>query len=306
MITYPNTNGVFQKNIKEINKLIHKYGGLVYMDGANMNANVGLVFPSELKFDVCHLNLHKTFCIPHGGGGPGLGPILCNDKLKDFLPTNVIQDTNEDCSKSIGSITHSNFSNASLLTIPYMYISSMGYDGLQFASKIALLNSNYLKDCLKHHYKIIDVNENNRVGHEFIVDVNQFSKYNITENDIAKRLIDYSFHPPTMSWPRKGVLMFEPTESESKEELDRLILSMIKIRKEIDEIIQSKVDKNNNVLKNAPHGLNSLSEWSYPYSIEKAFYPLPHLKDSKFYPPISRVNNSYGDKELLGILKKST
>jgi len=306
MITYPNTNGVFQKNIKDINELIHKYGGLVYMDGANMNANVGLVFPSELKFDVCHLNLHKTFCIPHGGGGPGLGPILCNDKLKDFLPTNVIQDTNKDCSQSIGSITHSNFSNASLLTIPYMYISSMGYDGLQYASKIALLNSNYLKDCLKDHYKIIDVNDNNRVGHEFIVDVNQFSKYNITENDIAKRLIDYSFHPPTMSWPRKGVLMFEPTESESKEELDRLILSMIEIRKEIDEIIQSKVDSNNNVLKNSPHGLNGLSEWNYPYSIEKGFYPLPHLKESKFYPPISRVNNSYGDKELLGLLKKST
>ena len=216
MITFPETNGIFQKDIKEVCETIHDNGGLVYMDGANMNAQVGIISPGLCGADVCHLNLHKTFCIPHGGGGPGMGPILCNDKLKDYLPTNIIQfdSPNE---KSIGMITSSNWSSASLLTIPYLYISAIGDKGLKQSTEIAILNANYLKDSLKDDYNIIDVNDYNRVAHEFIIDItNLKNKYNITETDIAKRLIDYSFHPPTMSWPRSNVLMFEPTESENK------------------------------------------------------------------------------------------
>ena len=301
MITYPNTNGVFQKNIKKICQIIHNYGGLVYMDGANMNALVGLTNPALCGADVCHLNLHKTFCIPHGGGGPGMGPILCNDKLKDYLPTNNIQNCfNEKLinSKSIGSITSSNWSSASLLTIPYMYILTMGSD-LKNATEAALLNSNYMKTKLDNYYTIIDVNENGYVGHEFIIDVSEFKKYNITENDIAKRLIDYSFHPPTMSWPRTSVLMFEPTESESKEELDRLIDAMINIRKEINYIIENNIDREDNILKNAPHTIKMLEDWKYEYSIQEAFYPIKNLYNRKFDIPVSRVNDLYGDKLLL-------
>ena len=209
MITYPNTNGVFQQNIMAINTMVHDHGGLVYMDGANMNALVGIFSPGNAGFDVCHLNLHKTFCIPHGGG-PGMGPILTNDKLAPFLPGNRFQTGIH--SESCGSVSASNWSSASLLTIPYLYISAMGTEGLKTATEIAILNSNYLKDSLKDDFTIIDVNEYDRVGHEFIIDVDEFKKINITPNDIAKRLMDYSFHPPTMSWPRSTALMFEPTE----------------------------------------------------------------------------------------------
>ena len=296
MITYPNTNGIFQDNIKEICDLIHKYGGLVYMDGANMNAQVGLTNPSVCGADVCHLNLHKTFCIPHGGGGPGMGPILCNDKLGKYLPTNNIQ-LNEN-NKSIGTITSSNWSSASLLTIPYMYISMMGND-LKEATEIALLNSNYLKESLKYYYTIVDINKNGRVGHEFIIDISDLKKYNITENDIAKRLMDYSFHPPTMSWPKTGVLMIEPTESESKGELDRFIKSMISIKKEIDYIIENDIDKDNNILKNSPHTFRMTENWNYNYSIKEAFYPIKNLYKRKYDIPIGRVNDLYGDKLLL-------
>jgi len=297
MITYPGTNGVFQKNINFICDTIHKYGGLVYMDGANMNAMVGLSSPSTIGADICHLNLHKTFCIPHGGGGPGMGPILCNDKLKDFLP-DVFYDKKEN---SIGQITSAKHSSAALLVIPYMYIKTMGSEGLKQASEIAILNSNYLKDKLKDYYEITDVNEYGRVAHEFIIDIKQFKKYNISEQDIAKRLIDYSFHPGTMSWPRKSVIMFEPTESESQEELDRLVESLIKIREEIQEIIDGKYDKNNNVLKNSPHCLKMIKTWDFPYSFEKAFYPIKNLEDNKFFPSIGRVNDIEGDKRLLNI-----
>jgi len=296
MITYPGTNGVFQKDIKEICTIIHKYGGLVYLDGANMNAQVGLVKPEHVGADICHLNLHKTFCIPHGGGGPGLGPILCNDKLGNFLPTNIMQLPKNDT--SIGMITGSNWSSASLLTIPYLYISSMGGDGLKHASEIAVLNANYLKDRLKDYYTIIDVNENDRVAHEFIIDTTEFKNYNITDVDISKRLIDYSFHPPTMSWPRQNVLMFEPTESENKPELDRLVNALISIRKEIDEISISE-NYTNNSLKNAPHSLDLISDWKYDYSMDKAFFPCESLKQHKFWPTHGRINDIEGDKRLL-------
>jgi len=295
MITYPNTNGVFQKNIKFICDTIHKYDGLVYMDGANMNAVVGLTSPNDVGADICHLNLHKTFCIPHGGGGPGMGPILCNDKLKKYLP-DIFYDK---CNDSIGQVTSAKYSSASILTIPYLYIEAMGYGGLLKATKIAILNSNYLKDKLKNYYKIIDINENNRVGHEFIIDVSEFQKYNISEQDIAKRLIDYSFHPGTMSWPRKGVIMFEPTESESKKELDRLVNSLVSIRNEIQEVIDENYDKENNVLKNAPHPIKMIKNWNYPYNMEKAFYPINDLEDFKFFPSIGRVNDVIGDRNLL-------
>ena len=226
-----------------------------------------------------------------------MGPILCNDKLKEFLPNNVFQTENNP--SSIGSITSSNWSSASLLTIPYLYIKMMGTKNLKYASEIAILNSNYLKDSLDQYYTIMDVNDNNRVGHEFILDVSEFKKHNITENDISKRLIDYNFHPGTMSWPRPGVIMFEPTESESKKELDRLIDALINIKKEIDEIINEDQDKNNNILKNSPHSLKMITNWNHEYSIEKAFYPTKYLDNNKYFPPIGRVDDKLGDVNLL-------
>ena len=297
MITYPNTNGVFIKDIDNINDIIHRNGGLVYMDGANMNALLGLFNPYKSGFDVCHLNLHKTFCIPHGGGGPGLGPILCNDKLAKYLPNNIIQNSSNEL--SCGSVAASNWSSASLLTIPYLYISSMGIDGLTNATKMAILHSNYLKNSLKDFYLIKDVNENEVVGHEFIIDVSEFKNINITENDIAKRLIDYSFHPPTMSWPRTGVLMFEPTESESIEELDRLIIAMKSIRKEISDIKEGKYSQDNNLLKNAPHNFKMIKNWDRPYNMEEAFYPVKNLNNFKFNVPNGRIDDLYGDRLLL-------
>ena len=298
MITYPGTNGVFQKNIDKIVEIVHDNGGLVYLDGANMNALVGLFNPADIGIDVCHLNLHKTFCIPHGGGGPGLGPILCNDKLSSFLPGNRIQGYGS--IDTCGYISSSNFSSASLLTIPYLYISCMGTLGLSKATKIAILNSNYLKNSLKDDYTIKDVNENGVVGHEFIIDVSEFKKLNINENDIAKRLMDYNFHPPTMSWPRSGVLMFEPTESETIEELDRLILAMKSIREEIREIEKNK-NFTNNLLKNAPHSFKTIDKWKYDYTIQEAFYPVKNLYNKKFNIPVSRVDDVYGDKLLMNI-----
>ena len=304
MITYPGTNGVFQTDITEIIGIIHKYGGLVYMDGANMNAQVGLTSPGKCGADVCHLNLHKTFCIPHGGGGPGMGPILCNNKLADYLPMNKIQTglDNYYNSKSIGNISSSQWSSASILTIPLIYIMTMGSSNLKKSTEIAILNANYMKKQLDPYYKIIDINENGRVGHEFIIDVNDLYKYNITELDISKRLIDYSFHPGTMSWPRKGVIMIEPTESESKKELDRYIEAMISIKNEINEIINGGYDTNNNLLKNAPHSLSLLNKkWSYPYSTKKAYYPIDSLVLNKHFPSINRINDVTGDKKLLSI-----
>ena len=283
MITYPNTNGQFQKNIKDICKIIHNYGGLVYMDGANMNALAGIEKPAELGMDFCHLNLHKTFCIPHGGGGPGMGPILCKKEFEKYLPMNRYQSDKKDIKDSIGSITTSLYSSASILTIPYLYLSNVGNEGLIKNTNKAIENANYLRDKLKMHYKISD----NDIAHEFILDVSEFNLIN--EVDISKRLIDYSFHPPTMSWPVKGALMIEPTESESKEELDRFIKAMINIRAEIDMLPA--------ILKNAPHPMKLVKkEWNYDYSMKEAFYPLPYLETNKFWPTTSRVNDLYGDQ----------
>jgi len=299
MITYPGTNGIFQSNIREICDVIHYQGGLVYLDGANMNALVGLVKPADVGADVCHLNLHKTFCIPHGGGGPGMGPILCNEKLSPYLPTNIFQSENyQNNSNSIGMITGSQWSSASLLTIPYQYILGMGISGLKRASETAILNANYLKDQLKGHYKIVDTNEQGRVAHEFIIDASPLRKYKITELDIAKRMMDYSFHPPTMSWPRPGVLMFEPTESENKEELDRLVRALKKINLEIQDIIMSE-NYENNLLKNAPHSLDLILDWPYEYEMKDAYFPLPELQENKFWPTTNRIDDIQGDKNLL-------
>ena len=236
MVTYPNTYGIFDKDIKDITKIIHDNGGLVYMDGANMNAQIGMTNPGFCGADVCHLNLHKTFCIPHGGGGPGMGPILVNDKLKDYLPSNLLQSCETDNDKNYGTITISQWSSASILNITYQYLKMMGSDGLSDATKMAILNSNYLKDSLKDYYNVYKTNEHGRIGHEFIITLDEFKHLNITDLDIAKRLIDYSFHSPTMSWPIPNSLMIEPTESESKKELDRFIDAMINIRTEIQEI----------------------------------------------------------------------
>lgn len=298
MITYPNTYGVFDENIKEIINIIHSNGGLVYMDGANMNAQCGLTSPGECGADVCHLNLHKTFCIPHGGGGPGMGPILVNDKLKDFLPSNIFQDENYEEKDNIGMITNSNFSSASILTIPYLYLEMLGTDGLKECTENAILNANYLKKMLENDYKIYSQNENGFVGHEFIIDLREFKKIGITEKDIAKRLLDYSFHPPTMSWPILGSIMIEPTESESKEELDRFVDAMKSIRNELREIERGEYTKEDNVLVNSPHSINDITDWKFSYSIDKACFPLENLRNDKFWPITSRVDDVYGDKNL--------
>lgn len=285
MVTYPNTNGKFQKNMKQLSKCIHENGGLVYLDGANMNALAGITTPAELGADVCHLNLHKTFCIPHGGGGPGMGPIFCNDKLGKYLPCHRYQGSGM-IKQSIGTITSSLWSSASLLTIPFLYFRELNQYGIKKATRTAIKNANYMKDQLTGYYKT----STGEVAHEFIIDLNEFKSIGITEVDIAKRLIDYSFHPPTMSWPQKGTLMIEPTESESKEEMDRFIRAMICIRDEINTMPE--------LLKNAPHpiSLTSEKEWEFPYTMKRAFYPLSELKKNKFWPSISRVNDVYGDQ----------
>ena len=299
MITYPNTYGIFDENIKEIIEIIHNAGGLVYMDGANMNAQCGFTSPGACGADVCHLNLHKTFCIPHGGGGPGMGPIAVNHKLKPFLPSNILQyDDYQENNNTIGMITSSNYSSASLLTIPYLYFKMMGSEGIKLATEQAILNANYLMKKLENYYSIHSVNKDGLVGHEFIIDLSEFKKYGITDKDIAKRLIDYSFHPPTMSWPVPNSLMIEPTESEDQVELDRFVEALLNIREEISEIESGIYDKNNNLLVNAPHCQQDLLNWKYPYSIERAVFPVSSLKNNKQWPTHSRIDDVYGDKNL--------
>ena len=300
MITYPSTHGVFEEDIKEICQVIHGNGGLVYMDGANMNAQVGLTSPAEIGADVCHLNLHKTFCIPHGGGGPGVGPIGVNAKLKPFLPGNALVKAGGE--HAIHGISAAPWGSASILTISYAYITMMGARGLTQATKMAILNANYLKDRLKDEYPILYTGTNGRTAHEFIVDLRPFKQsVGIDSVDVAKRLMDYGFHAPTMSFPVPGTLMIEPTESESKEELDRFCEAMIAIRKEIREIEEEKVDAENNVLKNAPHTqrVALAEEWDFAYSREKAVFPLDYLRYNKFWPAVSRVDDAYGDRNLM-------
>lgn len=299
MVTYPSTHGVFEESIIEICETIHKHGGLVYMDGANMNAQVGLTSPANIGADVCHLNLHKTFCIPHGGGGPGMGPICVNDKLKPFLPGHAVVKTGGD--KAINAVSAAPWGSASILAISYAYIAMMGGDGLTNATKMAILNANYIKERLSQHYKILYTGTHGRCAHEMIVDCRDFKKSGIEVEDIAKRLMDYGFHAPTVSFPVAGTLMIEPTESEPKEELDRFCDALIEIRNEIREVEEGKADKENNVLKHAPHtaAVITADVWDRPYGRQKAAYPLPFVKEAKFWPSVSRIDNAYGDRNLV-------
>lgn len=299
MVTYPSTHGVFEDSIVEVCEIIHKNGGLVYMDGANMNAQVGLTSPANIGADVCHLNLHKTFCIPHGGGGPGMGPICVNDKLKPFLPSHPVVKTGGE--KSIHAVSAAPWGSASILAISYAYIAMMGAEGLTNATKVAILSANYIKDKLKQHYKVLYTGSQGRCAHEMIIDCRDFKKAGIEVEDIAKRLMDYGFHAPTVSFPVPGTLMIEPTESEPKEELDRFCDALIEIRNEIREVEEGKADKENNVLKNAPHtaAIVTSDTWNKPYSRKKAAYPLPFVAEAKFWPSVSRIDNAYGDRNLV-------
>ena len=300
MVTYPSTHGVFEEGIKEICDIVHQNGGLVYMDGANMNAQVGLTTPGEIGADVCHLNLHKTFTIPHGGGGPGVGPIAVNEKLEKYLPGHSVVDIER--GKSISAISASPWGSASILIISYAYIRMMGGAGLTRATEIAILNANYLKSKLSSHFKVLYSGRNNFVGHELIFDLRDFKhSANVEAEDLAKRLMDYSYHAPTVSFPVPGTFMVEPTESESKAELDRFIDAMISIRNEIKEIEDGKADKEDNVLKKAPHiAVELISDnWQHSYSHEKACFPVSWIKENKFWPTVGRVNNAYGDRNLV-------
>jgi len=292
MVTYPSTFGVFEPQIKEVCKLVHEHGGQVYMDGANMNAQIGLCSPGEIGADVCHLNLHKTFCIPHGGGGPGVGPIGVKDHLAPFLPGHPIIATGGE--KAIAPVSGAPWGSASILPISWAYIKMMGGIGLTHATKITLLTANYILSRLKPHYPILYTNENGRCAHEFILDVRKFKDTaGVEAIDIAKRLQDYGFHAPTMSWPVANTLMIEPTESESKGELDRFCDALISIRKEIEAVEEGEQPKEGNVLKMAPHSQKDLliGEWNRPYSREKAAYPVPWLKEKKFWPSVTRLDD---------------
>lgn len=300
MITYPSTHGVYEEGITEITKIIHDNGGLVYMDGANMNAQVGLTSPGNIGADVCHLNLHKTFAIPHGGGGPGMGPIGVVEKLVPYLPSHPVVNTGGE--KGIHAVSSAPFGSALILLISYGYIKMLGSDGLKAATETAILNANYMKEILKDHYKILYTGTKNRCAHEMILDCNDFKMASGVEvADIAKRLMDYGFHAPTVAFPVVNTLMVEPTESEAKAELDRFCEAMITIRKEIQEIIDGKADKANNVIKNAPHTAKLVIADNYdkPYSREKAAFPLKWVKANKFWPSVARVDNAYGDRNLV-------
>lgn len=300
MITYPSTHGVFEENIRDIISTIHGHGGQVYMDGANMNAQVGLTSPGEIGADVCHLNLHKTFAIPHGGGGPGMGPICVAEHLAPFLPSNAVVKTGGQ--KAIGGISAAPYGSSLVLIISYGYIRMLGPQGLTDSTKIAILNANYMKNKLAGHYDILYKNLKGMVAHEMILECREFKKTaGIEVADIAKRLMDYGFHAPTVSFPVAGTLMVEPTESENREELDRFIEAMISIREEIREIESGIADKEDNVLLNSPHiAINVVSdEWSHSYSRQKAAYPLKWIESNKFWPAVKRVDNAYGDRNLV-------
>jgi len=296
MVTYPSTHGVFESAICEITKIIHDNGGLVYMDGANMNAQVGLTNPATIGADVCHLNLHKTFAIPHGGGGPGVGPICVNEKLVPFLPTNPIVKVGGE--QAITAISSAPYGSALVCLISYGYISMLGAEGLKKSTEHAILNANYMKARLEEHYPVLYSGEMGRAAHEMILDCRAFKQNGIEVTDIAKRLMDYGFHAPTVSFPVAGTLMIEPTESEDLAELDRFCDAMIAIRKEIEA---ASADDNNNVLKNAPHTLAMLTAdtWTYPYTREQAAYPLDYIHENKFWPSVRRVDDAYGDRNLV-------
>ncbi len=297
MVTYPSTHGVFETTIKEVCQIIHGLGGMVYMDGANMNAQVGLCRPGGpggIGADVCHLNLHKTFCIPHGGGGPGMGPIACNDALSPFLPGDPVAGDMPVSAAAYGS--------PSILPISWMYIAMMGAEGLRHATEAAILNANYMAERLRGHFDVLYTGANGRVAHEFIIDCRPFEKSaNVRVEDIAKRLMDYGFHSPTMSWPVAGTLMIEPTESESRAELDRLCDALISIRGEIRRIEAGELDKEDNPLKHAPHTAAAVSDdhWPHTYPRSRGAYPAPWLRGNKYWPPVGRIDNPYGDRNLV-------
>jgi glycine cleavage system P protein (glycine dehydrogenase) len=302
MITYPSTHGVFEEEICEICAIVHEHGGQVYMDGANMNAQVGLTSPAAIGADVCHLNLHKTFAIPHGGGGPGMGPIAVAAHLAPYLPGHPVVKVGGD--KPIPAVAAAPWGSASILLISYGYIRMLGAEGMTDATRVAILNANYIKARLQGHYDVLYANHNGRVAHEMIFDLRPFKHGagpSIDEQDVAKRLMDYGFHAPTVSFPVAGTMMIEPTESESKEELDRFCDALIAIREEIQAVIDGRVDPRDNVLKNAPHTAEEVASdaWSHAYSREQAAYPLPYVRATKVWPAVARIDNPYGDRNLI-------
>ena len=300
MITYPSTHGVFEEKIQEICEIVHQHGGQVYMDGANLNALVGLSQPADLGADVCHLNLHKTFCIPHGGGGPGMGPIGVKAHLTDFLPTHPIVKVGG--TDGIGPVSAAPWGSPGILPISWTYIAMMGAEGLKFATEVAILNANYIAKQLESHYPVLYTGKNGLVAHECIIDLRNFKKTaGIDVTDVAKRLMDYGFHAPTVSWPVTGTMMIEPTESESKAEIDRFCDALIAIREEITEIENGNADSDNNVLKNAPHTVEAVTQtdWNHPYSREKAAFPKPWVRQRKFWSSVARINEVHGDRNLV-------
>jgi glycine dehydrogenase len=297
MVTYPSTYGVFENTIVQLCEKIHEIGAQVYMDGANLNAQVGLTDPNTIGADLCHINLHKTFAIPHGGGGPGMGPICVKKHLSDFLPQFSLS-----LEDSVFSVSAAEFSSASILLISYAYIELLGSVGLKNCTEIAILNANYIRKRLETYYPILFTGEKGNVAHELIIDCRPFKKSaGIEVEDIAKRLMDYSFHAPTLSWPVPGTLMIEPTESESKSELDRFCDALIQIYHEMTAIAENRADKDDNMLKNAPHPLYHLlsDEWNHAYTREQAAYPLESLKNQKFWPSVARLNQAQGDRQLI-------
>jgi glycine dehydrogenase len=296
MVTYPSTHGVYEASIIEVINIIHENGGQVYMDGANMNAQVGLTNPGTIGADVCHLNLHKTFAIPHGGGGPGVGPICVAKHLVPFLPTNPVIPTGGE--NAITAISAAPWGSALVCLISYGYITMLGEEGLKSSTEHAIINANYIKERLAGYYDTLYTGEMGRAAHEMILECRPFKANGVEVTDIAKRLMDYGFHAPTVSFPVAGTLMIEPTESENLEELDRFCDAMIAIRKEIDEVT---ADDKNNVLKNAPHTLAMITtdNWVLPYTREKAAFPLEYLHENKFWPGVRRVDDAYGDRNLI-------
>lgn len=300
MVTYPSTHGVFEEAIREICDLIHENGGLVYMDGANMNAQVGLTSPANIGADVCHLNLHKTFAIPHGGGGPGMGPICVNEKLAPYLPGHIYAEVGGE--KAISAVSAAPWGSALILLISYGYIRMLGPNGMTDATKVAILNANYLKTRLEENFDILYVGENGRVAHEFIIDLRGFKKsVGVEAADVAKRLIDYGFHAPTVSFPVPGTMMIEPTESESRSELDRFADAMNSIRNEIKQVEIGLADMHDNVLRNSPHTMGEIvsDEWEHKYTREEAAFPLEYLRANKFWPAVARIDDSFGDRNLV-------
>nr|MDA3880838.1 aminotransferase class V-fold PLP-dependent enzyme [Prolixibacteraceae bacterium] len=299
MITYPSTHGVFEASVVEVCEIIHQHGGQVYMDGANMNAQVGITNPGIIGADVCHLNLHKTFAIPHGGGGPGVGPIAVAKHLVEFLPSHTVMNNGH---IGLHAVSAAPWGSASVLPITYGYIKMLGGDGLRKATEVAILNANYIAHHLKDNYGILYTGEKGRVAHEMILECRHLKQSaGISETDIAKRLMDYGFHAPTLSFPVHGTLMVEPTESESKRELDRFIETMNSIFAEIKEVETGEAERNDNVLKNAPHTQDMVvaDEWMHNYPRSKAAFPLGWIRENKFWPPVTRVDDAYGDRNLM-------